>query len=117
MLMECSGAVFVIRPDDVVKHQEAGKGPVYMPRGNVLMEFGLVAGRLGRHNIALCQFGEVDLPSDLAGMTVIKVERPTDGSPLATSEPDEELVRKHSHWASHLRATAERVPRTVVFHR
>ena len=45
MLLECCGAVFVATPDD----RGAIRGrPVEMPRANVMLEFGLVAGRLGR---------------------------------------------------------------------
>jgi predicted nucleotide-binding protein len=49
MLMECCAAVFVATPDDDATIREKH---VRMPRANVMLEFGLVAGRLGRHNIA-----------------------------------------------------------------
>ncbi len=64
MLRECCAAVFVIRRDDIVHHVHRGDAPTakenrppaeekaaYMPRGNVLIEFGLVAGRLGRRRL------------------------------------------------------------------
>lgn len=123
MLMECCAAVFVIRADDVVDpHGAGGSSPkpaeplaadnsptaAFMPRGNVLLEFGLVAGRLGLRNVALCRFDSAKLPSDLAGMTVIDIDR--------EAANNDEVVMKLSRWASHLLATAECVPRTEVFH-
>ena len=51
MLMECCAAVFVATPDDPAVMREK---KVALPRANVMLEFGLVAGRLGRHTIALC---------------------------------------------------------------
>jgi predicted nucleotide-binding protein len=119
MLMECCAAVFVVRRDDLVRPQQASNDPAYMPRGNVLLEFGLVAGRLGRHNIALCRFDNAELPTDLAGMTVIDVVGAVsqdDGSRPMASAPNDQLVNRLADWASHLLATAERVPRTEVFH-
>jgi Predicted nucleotide-binding protein containing TIR-like domain len=71
MLLECCAAVFVATPDD----EGTIRGTkLRMPRANILLEFGLVAGRLGRHNIALCQYGCAELPSDLKGLTVIKMD-------------------------------------------
>lgn len=119
MLTECCGGVFVIRRDDVVWHHEPSNEPTYMPRGNVLVEIGLVAGRLGRKNIALCVFDKTELPSDLNGMTVIPVDREIthdDGSRPVASAINHELVHKLDQWASQLLATAEGIPRTEVFH-
>ena len=54
VLSDCSGAVFVATPDDEIAID--GK-LVKVPRANVMLEFGLLAGRLGRHNIAICRYG------------------------------------------------------------
>jgi predicted nucleotide-binding protein len=53
MLLRCCGAVFVATPDNqsVIRGEK-----VSSPRANIMLEFGLVAGRMGRHNIALCQY-------------------------------------------------------------
>src|SRR4051812_17836632 len=53
MLRECAGAIFIATPDDktVIRHQTLAT-----PRANVMLEFGLVAGRLGRYNIAVCEY-------------------------------------------------------------
>lgn len=124
-LSRCCAAMFVIRRDDVVRHMDrdssGGARPKteYMPRGNVLVEFGLVAGRLGRCNVALCRLDRADLPSDLAGMTVIDMcansqcpkISPTGGLPFSP-----EALEKLRHWSSHLMATASVIERTAVFH-
>lgn len=81
MLLQCCAAVFVVRADDLGRHISEPRKPLTkMPRGNVLLEFGLVAGRLGRRNVAICRFGGVELPSDLASMTVIDMKK-TSGKP------------------------------------
>jgi len=111
MLLECCGAVFVASPDDDSKIR--GKS-VKTPRANVLLEFGLVAGRLGRHNIALCQYGCAELPSDLRGLTVINMEPSKDPSESDKSSqlPQEQL----RIWSSRLATTVDRVPRTEIVH-
>lgn len=103
MLGSCCGAVFVATPDDrtIVRGRE-----IACPRGNVLLEFGLVAGRLGRHNVAVCQYGGAVLPSDLKGLTVIEMDGPD-------SKEAEEKLRI---WASRLYATADTISRTQLVH-
>ena len=62
-LRECSdggGAVFIVSPDGS-RH----------PNENVMIELGLVAGRMGRARVALCVCGDVALPSDLLPVTRI----------------------------------------------
>ncbi|HXM44172.1 MAG TPA: TIR domain-containing protein [Bryobacteraceae bacterium] len=57
--------------------------PVEMPRANVMLVLGLVAGWLGRPNIALCQYGEAELPPDLEGLTVVRM------APFASAERED----------------------------
>lgn len=123
MLQRCCAAVFVIRRDDLVRHldpdgHDAHRGkPEYMPRGNVLVEFGLVAGRLGRRNVALCRLAPADLPSDLAGMTVIDMCPKAECSEAVHSEAfSPEALTKLRQWAGHLLPTASTIERTLVFH-
>ncbi|HTS61742.1 MAG TPA: nucleotide-binding protein [Candidatus Acidoferrales bacterium] len=125
MLRRCCAAIFIIRRDDLVRHMDpdAGAHPPregkrhYMPRGNVLVEFGLVAGRLGRRNVALCRLGEVELPSDLAGMTVIEMCPKCPEKPDAAQGPfTNDGLERLRHWASHLLATAPGIERTGLFH-
>src|SRR5689334_16585905 len=54
MQRRCVGAVFIVSPDSSGHANE-----------NVLIELGLVAGRMGRSRVALCVCGCVTLPSDL----------------------------------------------------
>jgi len=116
MLNECCGALFVVRPDDIVRHATAPHAaPAKMPRGNVLLEFGLVAGRLGRTNVALCQFDKAALPSDLTGMTIIEMDREgysTENRSSRAAEAREKLSR----WSSRLLSTGRKVARTALFH-
>ena len=112
MLVRCCAAVFVATPDDrsVVRNTE-----VHTLRSNILMEFGLVAGRIGRHSIAVCLFGGVTLPSDLAGLTVVEMDVASSsqvtGSNLHLS-PEEKLRR----WTSTLIPTVEMIARTDILH-
>lgn len=114
MLMECCAAVFVATPDD---HAVIREKQVSMPRANVMLEFGLVAGRLGRHNIALCSYGAAELPSDLAGLTVIKM----DGDSSCLPEAQQAILLQGGNaqlrrWCSRVLPTTERVPRTEIVH-
>jgi hypothetical protein len=111
VLLRCCGAVFVVRPDDheIIRGQSVGT-----PRANIMLEFGLMAGRMGRHNIALCQYGATELPSDLKGLTVISMDPPNAAvdSGLARQQAEHKLQT----WSSHLTATADRIARTEVVH-
>ena len=114
MLGECCGAVFVATPDDCTT---IGDKTVSIPRSNVMLEFGLVAGRMGRHSTALCRYGGAVLPSDLKGLTDI----PMDPCSASGEQVDAEKFRddaeeKLRHWCKHLLATAETVPRTDIVH-
>jgi hypothetical protein len=114
MLLTCCAAVFVATPDD--ESQIRGKN-VKTPRSNVMLEFGLVAGRLGRTSIALCQYGGAELPSDLAGLTKIDMDLCRVGATQLELEEfrrgAEEKLRK---WSSSLLATIDAVPRTEIVH-
>jgi Predicted nucleotide-binding protein containing TIR-like domain len=111
MLHQCCAAVFIASPDDMVNIRNRS---VKAPRANILLEFGLVAGRFGRHSVAVCQYGGAELPSDLAGLTVIRMD-PLEGD----LNPD--LFRQNAEkslrvWSSRLVATAEGIARTDIVH-
>jgi hypothetical protein len=116
MLTECCAAVFIVTPDD--KATIRGR-TVAVPRANIMLEFGLVAGRLGRHNIAICQYGGAELPSDLKGLTVIEME-PGQPPPCGTeSDADGFKLRAEdtlTKWSARLLPTAEMIPRTATVH-
>jgi hypothetical protein len=82
-----------------------------------MLEFGLVAGRLGLHSTALCQYEGAELPSDLKGLTVISMY-PSD---TANGQTDIDAFRQHGEgklriWSAGLLATAVMVPRTEMVH-
>lgn len=84
-LHESDFAVFVFSPDDLVKIRSTLSGAV---RDNVLFEFGLFIGRLGRDRVyfLLPMNGELHLPSDLLGITPGKYETDrSDGSMQAAT--------------------------------
>lgn len=59
-------AVLVATPDDV-RESRGRSGPV--PRDNVVLEFGLFAGVLGRERTFILATRGVDLPTDILGLT------------------------------------------------
>jgi hypothetical protein len=111
MMHCCCAAVFVATPDDDSTIRDRH---VKTPRSNILLEFGLVAGRMGRHSIALCRFHPAELPTDLKGLTVIEMD-PTPGaagsSPFCARALDE--LR---NWSSRLLAVPDTIARTDVYH-
>jgi len=111
VLTNCCGAVFVAGPDDTSLIR--GKS-VSTPRANIMLEFGLMAGAMSRHNVAIWLYGGAELPSDLKGLTVASPEPPdgaADDSHAAT-RAEQVLV----NWSRHLTATVDRIPRTETFH-
>lgn len=111
MLQQCCAAVFVASGDDEMKIRDK---LVKSPRANILLEFGLVAGRLGHHSVAVCQYDGAELPSDLAGMTVIRMDP-------AAGDQNPDLFRQQAEqklriWSSRLLATAEGIHRTDTVH-
>lgn len=70
-------AVLLMTPDDLMAH--SGQ-PVYKPRDNIMIEFGLFVGALGRDRaVAMRPFHEpIHIPTDLAGVTVAPLKPSTD---------------------------------------
>lgn len=79
LLPESNFGIFVATPDDL--RIKRGK-KTFAIRDNVLFEYGLFAGHLGRYNAVLFQIGETAVPSDLHGITVIRV-KPADCKTVA----------------------------------
>lgn len=67
-------AVLVITPDDIVASRETS---TQAPRDNVMFEFGLFMGRLGRaRTFGVCSNArDLKLPSDLAGVTLARFDQ------------------------------------------
>ncbi|PZP54902.1 MAG: DNA-binding protein, partial [Delftia acidovorans] len=86
-LEENDFAVFVFSPDDLVRIRSMSTLAV---RDNVLFEFGLFIGRLGRDRVyfLLPMAGELHLPTDLLGITPGRYEsQRSDGSMQAATGP------------------------------
>src|SRR3982751_712534 len=64
----CHAAVFIFGEDDKVWYRNA-EWP--QPRGNVLLEYGLFASRLGIKNTLICRVAKSQIASDLLGITTI----------------------------------------------
>jgi hypothetical protein len=98
MLRRCVAAVFIVSPD------KTGH-----PNENVMIELGLVAGRMGRARVALCVCGDVTLPSDLLAVTRIDMDRnrPT---------KDDAAIERLTGWAKTIPAILNSVSCTDVLH-
>jgi len=86
-LSENDFAVFVFSPDDLLSIRNETATAV---RDNVLFEFGLFIGKLGRDRVffILPSGGELHLPTDLLGVTAGKYEsNRSDGSMQAATGP------------------------------
>lgn len=86
-LQESDFAVFVFSPDDLTRIRNSTAPSV---RDNVLFEFGLFIGRLGRDRVyfLLPMGGDLHLPTDLLGITPGKYEtQRSDGSMQAATGP------------------------------
>lgn len=84
-LQESDFAVFVFSPDDLIKIRSTTSSAI---RDNVLFEFGLFIGRLGRERVYFLtpMTGDLHLPSDLLGITPGKYEESrSDGSMQAAT--------------------------------
>lgn len=113
MLQRCVGAVIV-----------SSARNCQQLNNNIMIELGLVAGRMGRARVAIYTAGDVHLPSDLAGITRIEDNTPeqpmgaqTVSAQLATqcSIPSE-LKSRLSDWAKALPAMMPGLPLTRVLH-
>lgn len=64
------GVVIVASPDD--KTQKKG-GECLTVRDNVIFEYGYFESALGRNRVAIALFDKAELPTDLGGLTVVKM--------------------------------------------
>ena len=69
VLVKVDFAIFIATPDDLL--EKRGRKSQTL-RDNVLFEYGLFAGHLGRGNAILVPIGEQELPSDLTGISLIR---------------------------------------------
>jgi hypothetical protein len=71
-------AILVATADDLLVKRNKTSLAI---RDNVLFEYGLFAGHLGRHSAILVQIGNTDVPSDLRGIQLISVKPSDDRTP------------------------------------
>ena len=113
MLESCVGAVFVA---STMNRPQLNN--------NVMIELGLVAGRMGRSRVAIYTVGDVHLPSDLAGITRIEDKTPEEpmGALADSAQPaiqdsiPSELKLRLSDWAKDLPAMMAGLPLTRMLH-
>lgn len=63
-------AVFIFSEDDKVWYR---KDSLNQPRDNVLMEYGIFSGALGRGAAIICKVGEPKIPTDIHGIIVLDI--------------------------------------------
>lgn len=66
------GAVLLATPDLACKRIALNK-EFSAPAANVLFEYGYLSGRLSRRRVAICAFERAEIPSDLQGLTIVRV--------------------------------------------
>lgn len=83
---EVDAAVLVLTPDDV---RDRGRGAKPVPRDNVLFELGMFMGSLGRHKTfgLKCGHCEMDVPTDLLGVTWLDYHHPHELEERGPVEP------------------------------
>lgn len=67
-------AVVLLTPDDVGKLDGSASPEQKRARQNVLFELGYFAGKLGRGKVCLLKRGELEIPSDLAGVECLSYD-------------------------------------------
>jgi predicted nucleotide-binding protein/protein-tyrosine-phosphatase len=67
-------AVIIITEDDLAMLKAEKEKPKRRARENVIFEMGYFVAKLGRPNVCIVRKGHVQLPSDLAGLEVIRFD-------------------------------------------
>ncbi len=67
-------AVALLTPDDIGAFQEDTENLKSRARQNVVFEFGYFIGRLGRKKVCALVKGDVEIPSDYAGVIYISLD-------------------------------------------
>ncbi|HET9280615.1 MAG TPA: nucleotide-binding protein [Candidatus Angelobacter sp.] len=79
MFRQTTFAIFVATPDDLLLKRGETSAAI---RDNILFEYGLFAGYLGRHSAILVQIGESEVPSDLRGIQTIRIKPLSGATPI-----------------------------------
>lgn len=64
-------AIFIFSPDDKVWYRN---GVFDQPRDNVILEYGIFSGRLGRKRVIICNFGKIKFATDMAGINTVRCD-------------------------------------------
>lgn len=99
------GAVLLWTPD--VSCRRRGEDPFSAPVANVVFEYGYLAARLTRRRVAICRFGNADVPSDLQGMKLVEVQ---DYQPADPAALPPEARRELGSWLKQLPPLASGIP-------
>jgi hypothetical protein len=107
---ELIGAILVATPD---VFGERTNTRFASPVANVILEYGLLAARLGRNRVAICEFGDVTLPSDLQGLTNVRGGRyEKDGTASLPESAADQIQR----WLRSLPHLCEQIPAIRQLH-
>lgn len=87
MRSDLDAAVLVITPDDL---RDRGAGPRLVARDNIVFELGLFMGRLGRSRTfgLVCRHCDVEVPTDLLGVSWITYRHPHEQMEQAANRVD-----------------------------
>jgi hypothetical protein len=101
-LHEVDGAILIFGEDDLIEYRGE---PRWAPRDNVLFEYGLFMGFLGRENVAVVRVGNAKIPTDFP--EIIYASFPIVGGSAAKTRGErkrafDEAHRLLLHWASEL---------------
>ena len=108
--LDYHGAVLLATPD---KYSSRGNKTAWDPVPNVVFEYGYLAARLTRKRVAICKFGEAEIPSDLQGLKLVEVKDYDYNKPSALPKTATEELRS---WLNQLPRLAERIPPVSQVH-
>lgn len=107
-------AVLVATPDDMT--EKRGES-IPVARDNIILEFGLFAGALGLDRTFLLAAGELDLPSDILGLTRLPFRHGAVGRAAvsdAAYDVEQEVAKQGSRWSNSTAARTDGELRAVV---
>jgi len=74
IVADAAGAIAIMTPDDCAMSKRQTMPMARRARQNVIIEIGWIWGKLGRDKVLLLGRGEIEIPSDLAGMEIVRFE-------------------------------------------
>jgi len=77
LAQKVDAAIFIFNGDDKTWYRDK---VLFTVRNNVLFEYGLFSSKLGRQNVAFCNYGDPHIPSNLYGITYIDMNKPFQGN-------------------------------------